>query len=110
MDDDKTKSINFEVIPGWENLNEEVLLCKGGTFELAEAKLKELQNWRITKVYDEVDDKKQSSISARWVLTKKLIEVKTQVKARLVTRGFEDAGRDDGGNDSPTCGRENLKN
>ena len=61
-------------------------------------------------MYDEVDDKKQSSISARWVLTKKLIEVKTQVKARLVTRGFEDAGRDDGGNDSPTCGRENLKN
>ena len=110
LDDDKIKSINFEAIPGWENLNEEVLLCKGGTFEVAEAKLKELQNWRINKVYDEVDDKEQSSISARSVLTKKLIEVKTQVKARLVTSGFEDAGRDDGRNDSPTCGRENLKN
>ena len=92
LDDDTMKSVNFEAIPGWENLNEEVLLCKGGTFEVAEAKLKELQNWRINKVYDEVDDEKQSSISVRWVLTEKLIEEKTQVKARLVARGFEDAG------------------
>ena len=103
------KSVNFKAIPGWENLNEEVLLCKGGTFEVAEAKLKELQNWRINKVYDEVDDEKQSSISVRWVLTEKLIEGKTQVKARLVARGFEDAGRDDVRKDSPTCGRENLR-
>ena len=42
MDDDTMKSVNFEAIPGWENLNEEVLLWKGGTFEVAEAKLKEL--------------------------------------------------------------------
>ena len=40
LDDDKIKSINFEAIPGWEYLNEEVLLCKGGTFEVPEAKLK----------------------------------------------------------------------
>ena len=46
-------------------------------------------------MYDEVDDEKQSSISVRWVLTEKLIEGKTQVKARLVACGFEDAGRDD---------------
>ena len=109
LDDDTMKSVNFEAIPGWENLNEEVLLCKGGTFEVAEAKLKELQNWRINKVYDEVDDEKQSSISVRWVLTEKMIEGKTQVKARLVARGFEDAGRDNVRKDSPTCGRENLR-
>ena len=92
LDDDTMKSVNFEAIPGLENLNEEVFLCKGGTFKVAVAKLNELQNWRINKVYDEVDDKKQSSISVRWVLTEKLIEGKTQVKARLVACGFEDAG------------------
>ena len=74
LDDDTTK--NFEAIPGWENLSEEVLLCKGGTFEVADAKLKELENCRINKVYDEVDDEKQSSVSVRWVLTEKIIEVK----------------------------------
>ena len=46
-------------------------------------------------MYDEVDDEQQSSISVRWVLTEKLIEGKTQVKAWLVACGFEDAGRDD---------------
>ena len=62
------------------NLNGEVLLCKGGTFKLAEAKLKELQNWRMNKVYDEDDYKKQSSISVRWVLTEKMIEGKYRSK------------------------------
>ena len=62
------------------NLNGEVLLCKGGTFKVAEAKLKELQNWRMNKVYDEDDYKKQSSISVRWVLTEKMIEGKYRSK------------------------------
>ena len=60
-------------------------------------------------MYDELDDEKQSSISVRWVLTEKLIERKTQVKARLVARGFEDAGRDDVRKNSPPCERENLR-
>ena len=106
LDDDTMKSVNFEAIPGWENLNEEVLLCKGGSFEAAEAKLKELENWRINKLYDEVDDEKQSSISLSWVLTEKMIEGKTQVKDQLLAHGFEDADRDDVRKDSPTGGRE----
>lgn len=40
MDDDTMKGLNFEAMPNWKNLNEEVLLCKTETFELAEAKLK----------------------------------------------------------------------
>ena len=32
------KIVNPEAIPGWENLNEEVLLHKGGTFETAKKK------------------------------------------------------------------------
>ena len=38
-----------------------------------------------------------------------MIDGKTQVKARLVVRGFEDASRDDVSKDSPTCGKENLR-
>ena len=95
LDDDTMKSVNFEAIPSWENLNEEVLLCKGGTLKVAEAKLKGLEHWRINILYDEVDDEKQSSISIKWVLTEKMIEGKTQVKAQLVAHGFEDARRDD---------------
>ena len=72
-------------------------------------KLKELENWRINKVYDEVDDEKQSSISVRQVLTEKMIKGKRQVKARLVARGFKDAGRDDVKQDSSTFGRGNLR-
>ena len=41
--------------------------------------MKELESWRINKVYDEVNDEKQSSISIRWVLTEKMTEGKTQV-------------------------------
>ena len=38
------KSVNPEAIPGWKNLNEEVLLHKGETFETAKKKMTELEN------------------------------------------------------------------
>ena len=43
------------------------------------------------------------------VLTEKTTEGKTQVKAWLVARGFEDTGRDDVRRDFHTCGREHLR-
>ena len=103
------KSVNFEATPGWENLSGEVLLCKGGTFVITEEKLKELENWRINKVHEQVDDEKQSSISVKKALAEKMVERKTQVKARRVAHGFEDASRDDVRKDSSTCERENLR-
>ena len=84
------------------------MLCKGETFELAEAKLKELESWRINKEYHGVDEKKQSPISVRWVVTEKMIEGKIQFKARLASR-FEDSNRDDVKKNSYNCGRENLR-
>ena len=82
---------------------------KRGTCKVAEAKLKELENWRINKVYEKVDDKKQNSILIRWVLNENMIEGKTQVKAQLVAHGFEVVSRDVVSKDSQTCGRENLR-
>ena len=37
---------------------------------VAEARLKELKNWKINKVHDEVDDDKKKLILVKWVLTK----------------------------------------
>ena len=53
------KSVDFENINGRENLNEEVLLCKNETFDIVEAKLKELENWKNNKVYSEVANEGQ---------------------------------------------------
>ena len=76
---------------------------------VAEARLKELKNWKINKVRDEVDDDKKKLILVKWVLTKQTIKGKTLVKARLVRHGFEDASRYDVREDSATCRRENLR-
>ena len=47
LDDDSIKSVNFENINGWKNINE-VLLSKVERFQSPEAKLKELENWKTT--------------------------------------------------------------
>ena len=54
LEDDTMKSVGFENIRSWKNLNEEVLLCKNETFEVVEAKLRELENWKNNNVYNEV--------------------------------------------------------
>ena len=102
-------NVNYEAILSWKNLNEEVLLWKGGTFAVAETKLKELKHWRVNKVYDEVHDEKQVSVLVRWVLTENLIKRKTQFETWLVPCGLEDTSRDDVRKDSPACLRENLR-
>jgi hypothetical protein len=72
------------------------------------AKFAELKNWTDEKVYDEVEDIGQETISVRWVVTPKLVDGSWITKARLVARGFEE---DQAvlRTDSPTCMRESLK-
>ena len=72
LEDNTMKSVDFENIESWKNLNEEVLLCKNETFEVVEAKLRELENWKNNKVYNEVEDDGQSQVSVRWVITERL--------------------------------------
>ena len=60
LKDDTIKSVDFENIRSWKNLNEEVLLCKNETFEVVEAKLRVLENWKNSNVYNEVEDDEQS--------------------------------------------------
>ena len=49
LEDGSMKSVDFENINGWKNLNEEVLLCKNETFDIVEAKLKELETGMFMK-------------------------------------------------------------
>ena len=60
------------------------MLCKNEIFDIEEAKLKELENWKNNKVYSDVDNEGQSQISVQWVITEKIIAV-SRTKACLVT-------------------------
>ena len=59
-------------------------LCERELFEVTEAKLDELENWKKNKVYTEVDHEGQEIISVRRVLSEKTQEGVSKVKARLV--------------------------
>ena len=75
--------------------------------EINTAKAAELRSWLEREVYDEVQDKGQSCISVRWVITPKSIDGKLTTKARLVAKGFQEV--QDFRTDSPTCSRESLR-
>ncbi|KAK4327467.1 hypothetical protein Pmani_002131 [Petrolisthes manimaculis] len=71
------------------------------------AKQAELENWKKFKVFEEVSDRGQPSMSVRWVCTEKDVDGETKVNARLVARGFEESHHDR--TDSPTGGKEILR-
>ena len=73
-------------------------------FEIA--KLEELKKWKAMKVYKEVPNCGQTTLSTRWVLTKKLNDNTVCYKARLVARGFEEDTPPR--TDSPTCSKSFL--
>ena len=75
--------------------------------EILDAKMKELDNWKINDVYNEVPDQHQKCISSRWVLTEKNENNKRQIKARLVAKGYEEDLRKVV--DSPTCTKEAFR-
>ena len=82
-----------------------VMYCKD---EVWAAKKREIENWQANEVYVEVDDVGQLSTSSRWVITEKLRSGVTEVKARLVARGFEEHSLDIR-KDSPTCSKEAVR-
>ena len=57
------KSLDFENIRSCKNLSEEILLCDRELFEVTEAKLDELENWKKNEVFTEVDNEEQEIIS-----------------------------------------------
>ena len=87
-----------------EDKEEEVLWCEE---DLEEAKEKEFQSWKENQVYEEVQDQGQTTVSLRWVVTKKLKGGKMVTKARLVARGFEEGEVSE--KEAPTCSAEGLR-
>ena len=94
-----------------DNIDEHDILILDNSNDTAafdDAKDNELIKWKQMKVYKEVPDDGQSTISTRWVLTKKVKNEQTIHKARLVVRGFEE-NSDSLQKDSPICGKDTLR-
>ena len=71
------------------------------------AKLNERQSWLENGVYEEAADLGQSTISLRWVVTEKMKNGESVIKARLVARGYEKELIES--TDSPTCSKDSLR-
>ena len=74
--------------------------------EILNAKEKGLQSWRSEKIFDEIENNGQLTISVCWVLKQKLVDGKCSTKARLSARGFEEV--ESFNNESPTCSRGSV--
>ena len=98
------KQVNDLTVESEES--EEVLVTNEASFEAA--KLEEMNSWKQHRVYQEVIDKGQKTISTRWICTLKEKEGNLVPKARLVARGFEEIDSNVQ-KDSPTCAGESLR-
>ena len=76
---------------------------------ILDAKMKEIENWKVYKTFQKVANEGQSTISVRWVVPKKNKAKGNIYKARLVARGFEEIEKDNIRKDSPTCCKENFR-
>ena len=72
-----------------------------------EAKDKEYNNWLEHDAIEAVENTGQKYISVRWVVTEKIKDGKSIIKARLVARGCEE-NTENLQKDSPTCSREAI--
>ena len=72
---------------------------------VVDAKLAELEKFKVNKVYVEVDANEQSNVGVCWVITKK---AEGTVKARLVALGYQENSSNIQ-KDSPTCNRDSIR-
>ena len=95
-----------EKIPETEiNISQTVADNKNSaSISVENAKEKELRKLAQFQTYEEVANKGQKTLSARWVITDK----GGQTKARLVVRGFEEKDLEIP-KDSPTVGKEAMR-
>ena len=109
-DDGTIQSVDFkESLRDLEEVPEDVeMIVFFNTDEVTAAKEKEFISWRENDVFEEVENCGQDTISVRWVVTEKVKQGETIVKARLVARGFEE-NSDYLRKDSPTCSKEAVR-
>ena len=70
--------------------------------------MEEISNWKDHKVFEEVVDEDQNTVSVRWVTTKKNKDDEPVYKACLFIRGFEETEKDEIRKNSTTCCKENF--
>ena len=73
--------------------------------EVLVAKEKEIESWKSNDVYEEVENVGQDALTVRWVVTEKIKDGQSVVKARLAARCFEE-NTDYLRKDLPTCSKE----
>ena len=83
-----------------------IILFNNG--EVRRAKEKEITNWILNNVFEEVEDEGQPTITVRWVITERVAAGDIETKARLVARGFEEQ-TSHLKKDSPTCAKEVVR-
>ena len=71
--------------------------------------MKEMENWKVHKTFQQIVNEGQSTISVRWIVTKKNKTKINIFKATLVARGFEEMEKDNIRKDSPTCCKEKFR-
>ena len=99
----------FRCVEKWREVpDEEVNLLDNNKTDVLRAKHAEIEQWKRNDVFEEVEDEGQNTISVRWIVTEKVKNDSTYVKARLVARGFEEDWKDDP-KDSPTCNKDSLR-
>ena len=92
----------------WQPIPSNIMITTSDKESIKVAKEKEVNNWKMNDVFEEVPFTNQHLISTRWVITTKEVESIPITKARLVARGFEDDIGYGRKVDSPTCARESL--
>ena len=107
------KCVNWDEVEAWTGVEVESVVylsaAQNKSQEVVDAKEKELENMKRNNVFEEIPFTNQKPvISARWIITEKVKDDKTVVKARLVARGFEEDSTQFK-KDSPTCTRESLR-
>ena len=105
-------SIDWSSVPSWcmvdaisdENPCETYLMSDISEDEFQDAKLQELQKWKLFYVYDEVQRNGQKFLCGRWVCSRKYAGTDYINKARYVVKGFQE--KVDVQSDSPTGSKE----
>ena len=77
-------------------------------FDITNAKLDELNKWKTHKVYDIVDNGNEKFIDLRWVFSEEYINGELSVKAKIVSKGFQDDNSDIL-SDSSACSKESMR-
>ena len=107
--DGKERWINMKNIKDLTLVSDDLpMIILFNNTSVRKAKLKEIDNWLIHDVFEEVENEGQQTISVRWVITERLLKDHWDTKARLVARGFEE-DTSHLNKEAPTCGTDIVR-